>query len=137
MTNITHYVWKMLDNSPSIRRCMSQGLINTTALAKYIIKEKKIDGTLDAVSSAIRRYKFDRYDEIFDTANKIVSFGELSSRSKLANIAVIKDAEIQELLPKIFSIIQYNRGDVLRIIQADEAIKKMAKERECKGKRMG
>ena len=129
MTNITHYVWKMLDNSPSIRRCMSQGLINTTALAKYIIKEKKIDGTLDAVSSAIRRYKFDRYDEIFDTANKIVSFGELSSRSKLANIAVIKDAEIQELLPRIFSIIQYNRGDVLRIIQADEAIKILVNEK--------
>jgi aspartokinase len=108
---------------------MSKGLINTTALAKYIIKEKKGDGTLDAVNSAIRRYKFDRYDEIFDTANEIVSFGELSTRSKLANIAVIKDAEIQELLPKIFSIIQYNRGDVLRIIQADEAIKILVNEK--------
>ena len=129
MTNIVHKVWKMLDNSPSIRRCMGQGLINTTALAKYFIKEKEINGTLDAVSSAIRRYKLEKYDEIFDTANKIVSFGELSTRSKLANIAVIKDAEIQELLPKIFSIIQYNRGDVLRIIQADEAIKILVNEK--------
>jgi len=129
MTNTTHEVWKALENNPSIRLCMSQGLINTTALAKYIIKEKKIDGTLEAVSSAIRRYKFDRYDEIFDTANRIVSLGELSTRSKLANIAVIKDAEIQELLPKIFSIIQYNRGDVLRIIQADEAIKILVNEK--------
>lgn len=129
MTNITHQVWKMLDNSPSIRRCMSKGLINNTALAKYIVTEKKLDGTLDAISSAIRRYKLNRYDEIFDTANKIVSFGELSTRGKLANIAVIKDAEIQELLPKIFSIIQYNRGDVLRIIQADEAIKILVNEK--------
>lgn len=119
----------MLDNSPSIRRCMNKGLINTSALAKYIVTEKKLDGTLDAISSAIRRYKLDRYDEIFDTANKIVSFGELSTRSKLANIAVIKDSEIQELLPKIFSIIQYNRGDVLRIIQADEAIKILVNEK--------
>ena len=129
MTNITHQVWKLLDNYPCIRRCKSQGLINNTALAKYIIKEKKIDGTLDAISSAIRRYKFERYDEIFDTANKIVSFGELSTKSRLANIAVIKDAEIQEILPKIFSIIQYNRGDVLRIIQADEAIKILVNEK--------
>jgi predicted regulator of amino acid metabolism with ACT domain len=129
MTNITNQVWKTLDNSPCIRRCISKGLINTTALAKYIIKEKKSYGTLDAVNSAIRRYKFDRYDEIFDTANEIVSFGELSTKSKLANIAVIKDAEIQELLPKIFSIIQYNRGDVLRIIQADEAIKILVNEK--------
>lgn len=129
MTNITHEVLKMLDNNPSIRRCMSQGLINTTALAKHILKEKKIDATLDAVSSAIRRYKLERYDEIFDTANRIVSFGELSTKSKLANIAVIKDSEIQGLLPKLFSIIQFNRGDVLRIIQADEAIKILVNEK--------
>ena len=129
MTNITHEVLKMLDSNPSIRRCLSQGLINTTALAKYILEEKKLDATLDAVSSAIRRYKFDRYDDIFDTASKIVSFGELSTKSKLANIAVIKDTEIQELLPKLFSLIQFNRGDVLRIIQADEAIKILVNEK--------
>ena len=130
MTNITHDVWKILDNHPSIRRCMSQSLINTTALAKYIIKKNaQLEGGLDAVSSAIRRYKLERYDDIFDTANKIVSFGELSTRGKLANIAVIKDAEIQEILPKLFSIIHYNRGDVLRIIQADEAIKILVNEK--------
>jgi len=129
MTNITHRVWKELDNDTSIRRCMSRELINTTSLARYLIKNKKIDGTLDAVSSAIRRYNQDRYDEIFNTANKIVSFGEISTKSKLANIAVIKDAEVQELLPKLFSIIQFNRGDVLRIIQADEAIKILVNEK--------
>jgi len=130
MTNITHNVWKILDNHPSIRRCMSQGLINTTALAKYIIqKNGQLNGGLDAVSSAIRRYKLERYDDIFDTANKIVGFGELSTRGKLANIAVIKDAEIQEILPELFSIIHYNRGDVLRIIQADEAIKILVNEK--------
>ena len=129
MTNITHEVLKMLDNNPSIRRCMSQGLINTTALAKYIIKEKNIDGTLDAVSSAIRRYKLDKYDEIFDVANRLVTFGEISTKSKLANIAVIKDSEVQELLPKLFQIIQFNRGDALRIIQADEAIKILVNEK--------
>ena len=84
---------------------------------------------MDAVSSAIRRYKLDKYNETFDTANQIVSFGELSTKSKLANIAVMKDAEIQELLPKLFSIIKFNRGDALRIIQADEAIKILVNEK--------
>jgi aspartokinase len=129
MTNIVHKVWKVLDENPCIRRVMSQRLINTTALAKFIINEKKVEGTLDAVSSAIRRYKFDRYDDIFTTASNIVSFGEITTRSKLANVAVIKDAEIQQLLPKLFSLIHYNRGDVLRIIQADEAIKILVNEK--------
>jgi len=108
---------------------MSRGLINTSALARYIINEKKVGATLDAVSSAIRRYNLDHYDEIFTTGNKIVSLGAISTKSRLANIAVIKDAEIQELLPTLFSIIQYNRGDVLRIIQADEAIKILVDEK--------
>jgi aspartokinase len=129
MTNIVHKVWKIIDENPCIRRVMSQRLINTTALAKFIITEKKVEGTLDAVSSAIRRYKFDPYVDIFTTASNIVSFGEISTRSKLANVAVIKDAEIQKLLPKLFSLIHYNRGDVLRIIQADEAIKILVNEK--------
>jgi aspartokinase len=129
MTNIAHQVWKILDDNPHIRRCMSQGLINTTALARYLLKSKKVDGTLEAISSAIRRYQLDSYEEIFTTANKIVSLGSLSTKSKLANIALIKDTEVEELLPKIFSIIQYNRGDVLRIIQADEAIKILVNEK--------
>ena len=129
MTNIVHNVWKMLDSSPSIRRCMSQGLINTTALARYIIEKKGIDSTLDAVSSAIRRYQFDTYDELFSTANNIVSLGSISTKSKLANISFIKDSEVEELLPKLFSVIQFHRGDVLRIIQADEAIKILVNEK--------
>ena len=129
MTNIVHNVWKMLDSSPSIRRCVSQGLINTTALARYIIEEKKVNATLDAVSSAIRRYQFDSYDDLFSTANNIVSLGSISTKSKLANISFIKDSEVEEILPKLFSVIQFHRGDVLRIIQADEAIKILVNEK--------
>ena len=129
MTNIVHNVWNILDSSPSIRRCMSQGLINNTALARYIIEEKKVDSTLDAVSSAIRRYELTQHVEIFSTANNIVSLGSISTKSKLANIALMKDTGVEELLPKLFSIIQFHRGDVLRIIQADEAIKILVNEK--------
>jgi len=129
MTNITHQVWKILDNSPYIKKVMSQGLVNTTALAKYLIVNKNVKGTLDAVSSAIRRYNFDHYEDIFSNANKIVSLGEISTKSKLANISLIKDSEVEKILPKLFSIIQFHRGDVLRIIQADEAIKILVNEK--------
>jgi aspartokinase len=108
---------------------MSRGLINNTALARYIIEEKKVDSTLDAVSSAIRRYELDQHAEIFSTANNIVSLGSISTKSKLANIALMKDTGVEELLPKLFSIIQFHRGDVLRIIQADEAIKILVNEK--------
>jgi len=129
MTNIVQQVWKILDKNPSIKREMSRGLINNRALAKYLIKEYELSATLDAVISAIRRYNLKKYDEIFKNANKIISQTAISTKSKLANIAVIKDEEIQNLLPKLFSIIHYNRGDVLRIIQSDESIKILVDEK--------
>jgi aspartokinase len=125
MTNITHEVWKILDNDPSIRQELKRGLINVSALAKYIITEKKVDTTIDAVISAIRRYKLDKHDDIFDNANKVLGSQtvNLSTKSNLAEISLVKDDDVQQLLPKLFSIIKYIRGDVLRISQANESIR--------------
>ena len=133
MTNINEIVWKTLDNSPCIKRNMSCGLINTRALASYIIREKQINGNVDAVISAIRRYKIEKYSDIFIKAhNLILQTTDLSTRSNLTNIALIKDKEIQELIPRFFSVIEYPRGDVLRIIQADESIKVLINEKNLK-----
>jgi aspartokinase len=57
---------------------------------------------------------------------------DLSTRSNLANVALSKDTEIQKLIPEFFTIIQYDRGDVLRIIQADESIKVLINEKNLK-----
>ena len=124
MTNIAHEVWKILDNNPSIRREMKRELINTSALAKYIINEKKVDATIDAVISAIRRYKLNKHDDVFDNAYKILGQTvNLSTKSNLAEISLVKDDDVQQLLPKLFNIIKYIRGDVLRVTQANESVR--------------
>ena len=85
MTNIVHEVWKILDNNPSIRREMNRELINVSALARYIINKKKIDANLDAVISAIRRYKLDMNEDIFDNAYKIL--GQTINVSTKSNLS--------------------------------------------------
>ena len=130
MTNIVHDTWKILDNNPSIRREMNRGLINISALARYIINKKKIDATLDAVISAIRRYKFDKHDDVFDNAyNMLSQTVNVSTKSNLAEISLMKDDEVQQLLPKLFSIIKYVQGDVLRVTQANESIRLLIDEK--------
>ena len=130
MTNIVHEVWKILDNNPSIRREMNRGLINISSLARYIINKKKIDATLDAVISAIRRYKLDTHDDVFDNAYNILSQTvNVSTKNNLAEISLIKDDEVQELLQKLFYIIKYVRGDVLRVSQANESIRLLIDEK--------
>lgn len=124
MTNVTNEVWKILDESPCIRRTMRLGLIKTRALAKYLITERMtIDASLDAVISAIRRYDFGHWDRVFKKARETIPMtNTISTKGRLANLALSKDAEIQGSLPEVFSIIHYNQGDVLRITQADESI---------------
>jgi len=133
MTNITHDVWKTLDNNPSIRREMNRGLINASALARYLIKEKKIDASLDAVIGAIRRYELDKPDDIFNKAYKLLALTvNISTKSNLAEISLIKDSQVQQILPKLFGIIQYIRGDVLRVAQANDSIRLLIDEKNMK-----
>ena len=130
MTNLVIEVWGILDDSPYVRRAMSHGLINTRALARYIIRERKIDATIDAVISAIRRYELGRCDRIFEDAHRMMAqIIAISTKSPLADISLIKDIEIQKLLPQLFSVIHYNQGAVLRVIQTDESIKILVDEK--------
>lgn len=130
MKNTVGEVWKFLDNSPCVRRDLSRGLINARALAKYILKTQKMDATLDATISAIRRYEFDQQGDIFITARKLISQTvNLSTRSGLAEVSLVKDYDIQRSLPELFDIIDYARGEVLRIIQATESIKLLVDEK--------
>lgn len=130
MTNINQEVQRFIDNSPFIKRALSNNLINKRALAYYIIKETQLDGTVDAVISAIRRYNIEKYDNVFIRAQKMVRLSEdLSTRSNITRLTLAKNIEIQKLIPKFFKIIQYDQGEVLRIIQADESIKVLINEK--------
>lgn len=130
MKNAVSEVWRILDNSPCIKRDLSRGLINARALAKYILKTQKMDTTLDAVISAIRRYEFGRQDDIFTNAREgLGKTVNLSTRSGLIEMSLVKDEDVQRVLPELFDIIDYARGEVLRVIQATEAIKILVDEK--------
>ena len=130
MANLVNDVWKYLDSESCIRRDINRGLINTRALAKYLIEKHHIEGNLDAVISAIRRYDLEKHEDVFILAHKKLALtASLSTKSNLVNLAFMKDTEIQRLIPKLFEIIKYTRGEVLRIIQADEAIKVLVDEK--------
>ena len=130
MTNIVQTVWKIIDHDPSIKRELSRGLINTSALARYIIKQKRIDGTFDAVITAIRRYTIEKQDDIFSSAYKLLGQTvNISTKSNLAELSLVKDDHVQQILPKVFNIIKYIRGDVLRVMQANESIRLLIDEK--------
>jgi len=124
MKNTVGEVWKFLDSNPCIKRDLGLSLINQRALAKYILKQKKMNATLDAVISAIRRYELEKQDDISIMARKlIVQTINLSTRSGLVKVSLAKDDDVQRLLPKLYENINYSRGEILRVIQATASIK--------------
>jgi aspartokinase len=131
--SLTKNVWKILDRKPSITRNINDGIISFSLLARYLIKEENLDATLDSVISAIRRYKLDNYNTIFEKAFKTIKkTTQISTRSPLVNISVMKDTEVQNIISTLFSIIHYNSGDVLRIIQGEGSIKIIVDEKNLK-----
>ncbi len=130
MTNTTRMVQRLLDHDTAIKRDLSKGLINKRALAQYIEKQLNTNVSLDAIMSAIRRYETDLSEEKqFAKAGVIIKNGKISTKTGIAIIALVKEPSVQELLPKLFSGIQYARGEELRIIQAEESIKVIVDEK--------
>ncbi len=127
MTNLVHEVWKIIEKEPSIQLDLQRDLINVRALARYVAKQlsyKGIDTTEDAVISAIRRYPQDnQFKNRFENAYKIVERSVLSTKSHIVNIALAKGYESQEILPKLFSLINFERGETLRMVEGEESIK--------------
>jgi aspartokinase len=122
-TNVTKKIWRLLDRNPCVLRNMRSGLINVRALASHLIREEKIDTTIDAVVSAIRRYNFNAYDATFTHAHTIIREPTtISTRSPLAIVSVVKDSEVQHILPRLDSGIQTDQGDVLRIMQGNRSV---------------
>lgn len=130
MTNSTHEVWNFLDTEPSIKKELGRGIVNTMALAKYIMKSKKLDCSVDAVISAIRRYSDEKkFDLKFDNVEQIIKSSRISTKNKIALIAMKRDPYIIELLPKVFPMIELTRGDVMRLSEGKESIKLLVDEK--------
>lgn len=133
MTNIVHDVWNLLDKEPSIQLDLQRNLINVRALARLVgkkLSDNGIEPTEDAVISAIRRYPKDsKFKNNVEQARKMISQSTVSIRSHIVNVAIEKSKETQEALESIFSMINFERGETLRIVQGEESIKLLVDEK--------
>ncbi|MDO8554162.1 MAG: hypothetical protein Q7S22_05120 [Candidatus Micrarchaeota archaeon] len=129
IVNIKNEIWKLIENDPSIMLDLSRGLINVRALARYCTKIG-IDATEDAIISAIRRYpKETRTTKQYSNALEIVGQSVISTKSHIVSIALTKGAETQKVLPLLFSCVNYEKGETLRLVQGEESIKVLVDQR--------
>lgn len=124
MTNIAEQVKALLDNDFIIRKCLFRNIISLRALSRYIIKTQSLEEkNLDAVMSAIRRYKKEEREKSSTELKKLFSKVAIKTRGSIADICIKKSRKTLEQLNKINSIVDIEKGEVIRIIQAEEGIR--------------
>ena len=130
MTNLTQDIWNFIDSEPSIKKELGRGIVNVMALSKYIMQAKNMEGSVDAVISSIRRYLAEKkFDVEFPKVEEVIKTSRISTKTRIALIAMKRENRIIELLPNVFPLIELNRGDVMRLSEGKESIKLLVDEK--------
>lgn len=124
MKNINKEVWRYIDNNVAVKKNLYDGIINVRALAKKIIQDLHLNCSLNAVISAIRRYeiKVEKTGKLKEKYH-LLTDATLNTKTKLASILLKKNELVRKNLTKLFTKIDFESGDVLRIFEVSKVIK--------------
>ncbi|MBI2655598.1 hypothetical protein HYX06_04215 [Candidatus Woesearchaeota archaeon] len=125
MTSIAKAIAKEIEEDVVARRALEKGIISMKSLAVYLIKKHGLSASSDAVVSAIRRYKEEtpleaKYEKARDVISKS---SDIRITTNIAEISIEKNQETQKPLQKAFSMISYEKGEIMLIIQGEKSIK--------------
>ncbi len=88
MESINQQVWKALQTDPAVMRDMERKLVNTRALAKYLINKYELKVSLDAVISSIRRFPIEKFLEEEKILQHIFNNSVVGTKNNMACITV-------------------------------------------------
>ena len=133
MTKIAEKVRIYLDNNFIIRKCLSKNIISLRALSRHLCNILNLEQkNLDAVMSSIRRYKKEESKIRDESLKKIFSDISIKTRSNIADIYIVSNKENQQNLIKLYQKIDFERGEILRIIQSEQGIRVIIDEKNLK-----
>ncbi len=125
MTSIAKIIAREIEEDVVARRALEKGIVSMKSLAVYLIKKHKLSASADAVVSAIRRYKEETPLEAkYERAREVISkSNDIRITTNIAEISIEKNQETQKILQKAFTMINYEKGEILLIIQGEKSIK--------------
>lgn len=116
-------MWKVIDTDIAIKKDISRGILNVRALADYIINNYKINVSIDSVISAIRRYNIIPTKKQEMDVYSLLRKAEIKSITKMASFSLKKNEETTQTLGKILPRVNFEGGEVLRILEGSRLFK--------------
>lgn len=121
--NIREFVWKVIDTDISLKKDIARGFINVRSLAKYILSTQKIDASLDAVISAIRRY-----DKISENKGETYSVydvlkqARISTRTNMSSLLLKRTDEVKTKLGRPDKLMDFQGHETIRVLEGSQAL---------------
>jgi aspartokinase len=103
---------------------LARGAVSLRALARWMIQTQGWKGVReDAVVSAIRRYPKERVSRTGDYAKSVLARSHVNRRSNACTILLPKTHATHKALAEIIASIDPSRGELIRIIEGERAIR--------------
>jgi aspartokinase len=123
MRSIYQVVTESLETDTIVREALRLDIVNHSALARRLIETHGWTAAEEAVITAIRRFRAKMGESEQGRAKEVLSMGRLHMRSRIAIVKVSKSKEAQRLIPRLFDLVDYMKGETLRITQSDRSLK--------------
>ena len=131
MVTISHIVQKIVDNKVYIQESMHKEIVSYAGLAKQLKPEieEELGKTIKkhAIEMALRRYS-----EQLRQKHKPIKFdysSDIIMKTKICDIAVVRSPKLLFKLKKLYDIVDFEKGDILNIIQGSSEISIVTNER--------
>ena len=121
--NIREAVWKFIDTDISLKKDLSRKIVNIRSLAKYIISAQKLNISLDAVISAIRRYRLDaKKGEDTNSIHSVLKQARVAVRTKMSSLLLKRTDFVKTKLGRPDKLMEFQGHDVIRVLEGSQAL---------------
>ena len=121
--NAREVVWKFIDTDISLKKDLSRKIVNVRSLAKYITTTQKINTSLDAVISAIRRYKLDtKKGEDTNSVHFVLKQARVAIRTKMSSLLLKRTDLVKTKLGRPDKLMDFQDHDIIRVLEGSQAL---------------
>jgi hypothetical protein len=113
MGSVRRQVERIIESDPVIKKGLQRRIINSRALARYILKVDRVDSTQDGILGIIRRYPLSQ--EMERVHRQMFKDCEIVTRHRMANLAVENGPGIMRSIAEFAAGVKTMRGENLRV----------------------
>jgi len=117
MTSITKQVWRLIDEDVAIQKDLARGIINVSGLAAYFKEIGAIEGSLDSVISAVRRYRRRTLSEEHGAVAKAIADAIVATKTRITALHLKNSTNLYKYLGELMKAPEFYKSEIFRLLK--------------------